>query len=410
LRLYLSVDVVGSTALKQRISKAEKLSGEAPAPAEPWFSPIVQFYREIEQRFFQEWQQYEQKISAKHLWPAGPSPEFWKGAGDELIYTKRLDDHREALVCIQAWMRAINEYRRTFKKNNPTLDLKSTAWIAGFPVHNAEVFFRQKATASEVGTGDGDPIYSNLSLLQKFYDGDTSITRDFIGPSIDTGFRLATLASPRKLVVSVDLALILAHTIPKQGAQFAKDFHPKLQIHYDGQISLKGVLGGAPYPVFWLDMAAEDELSKATDDLTGREPLDCQKVADFCEKFIGENPSFLTIPYIVSDKVEPLFQTVPERHTERIAALKAYWENETAKRGAEEKAALEEDEEQATDISQAIQDSILAIFKRQDDAGSSKVKSAALKSKSVQTKSKLKSVKKKAKSKSIPSPKKSKRR
>lgn len=382
LRLYLSVDVVGSTALKQKVSKAEKLSESAMAPAEPWFSPIVQFYRETERRFFQEWQQYEQKVAPKTQWPTGPAPKFWKGAGDELIYTKRLEDHREALVCIQAWMRALNGYRPVFKKNNPTLDLKSTAWIAGFPVHNAEVFFRQKATSDEITVSDGDPIYSNLVLLQKYYEdtSDKSTIRDFIGPSIDTGFRLATLASPRKLVVSVDLALILAHSIPKQGAQFAKDFHEKLQLHFDGEVGLKGVFGGTPYPVFWVDMAADDGLSKVTDDLTGREPLDCQKVASFCEKFITENASFIVMPYIVTDKVEPLFQTVPDRHKDRVTALKDYWRNETAKRGGEERAAtLEDDEEPAVDIEAEAEKAILEVFRSASGFRFRKVTPARLK-------------------------------
>ena len=239
LRLFLSVDVVGSTALKQRIPKREKAGEGKSVPAEPWFSPIVQFYREIERRFFQEWQQYELKIADKTKWPAGPAPEFWKGAGDELIYTKRLTDHRQALVCLQAWIRAVNAYRTEFKKLNPTLDLKSAAWIAGFPVHNAEVFFRSSAAEKEAVVEDGDPIYSNLVLLQKYRsaNSDNSIIRDFIGPSIDTGFRIATLASPRKLVVSVDLALILAHSIPKQRREFDKDFgYKKPQLHYDGDI------------------------------------------------------------------------------------------------------------------------------------------------------------------------------
>ena len=77
------------------------------------------------------------------------------------------------------------------KSQFPTLDLKSTAWIAGFPVHNAEVAFRieaGRATDSSIIDDEDDEVFSNLALLDKYYSGDTSLTMDFIGPAIDTGF------------------------------------------------------------------------------------------------------------------------------------------------------------------------------------------------------------------------------
>lgn len=332
LRLFLSVDIVGSTAFKQGKAAAQVLQGteSLDRPAEPWFSPIVQFYREIERSFSLEWQRYKNHIGPKNGWPPGANPEFWKGAGDELIYTKVLSDHREALACLQAWIRAVNDYRLHFKRSYPNLDLKSSAWLAGFPVHNAEVFFRSSVAGSE--TSDDDPIYSNLALHQTFYAKDEKeIIRDFIGPSIDTGFRLSGLATPRKLVVSVDLALLLVHATRIQQRDFG---YPQVKFHYDGRVPLKGVFGGAPYPVFWIDMAADNDLNVAEDRLAHTEAADSDRVMEFCELFIAQHASFFFRPYITKNP-DPYFTLMPDHHSDRLKKLQAYWESESERRQAE---------------------------------------------------------------------------
>lgn len=336
LRLFLSVDIVGSTAFKQGKAASQVAPSAEPPnlPAEPWFSPIVQFYREIERTFSKEWQRYRNHIGPKNGWPTGPDPEFWKGAGDELIYTKALTDHREALACLQAWIKAINDYRIAFKHNYPTLDLKSSAWLAGFPVHNAEVFFRSSVT-SDGDISDDDPVYSNLSLLQEHYlKRSHEIIRDFIGPSIDTGFRLSSLATPRKLVIAVDLALLLVHAARIQQRDFG---YPQISFHYDGRVPLKGVFGGAPYPVFWADMASNDELNVAEDRLAHTEAANSDRVMEFCELFIAQHGSFFFRPYIVGNS-EPYFAIMPDHHSERLQKLKAYWESESQRRQAESEA------------------------------------------------------------------------
>jgi hypothetical protein len=155
------------------------------------------------------------------------------------------------------------------------------------------------------------------------------------------------------------LALILAHSIPKQRKEFDKEFgYRKLELHYDGDVSLKGVFGGAPYPVFWVDMATDDELSKLTDDLTGRKPQDYAKVYSFCETFITNNQSFIILPYIFGD-AEPIFQIVPERHKDRVERLKTYWLQESAKRATEEKAAFVEElpsDENLQDVTKVVRE------------------------------------------------------
>jgi hypothetical protein len=345
LRLFLSVDIVGSTAFKQSAQSAEK-DRQTGKPAELWFEPIVQFYREIEREFTASWDRYATTVAPQYGWPSGKAPEFWKSAGDELIYSKVVTDHREALACLYTWIDAINRYREGFRNKYPELDLKSAAWLAGFPVHNAEVFFRASVSDAASAKDDDDSIYSNLSLLKQYYSTEPTEQgrpiRDYIGPAMDTGFRLATLATPRKLVVAVDLALMLARAREAQGLEYPKMTEYELmEFHYDGRQQLKGVLGGRPYPIFWVDMGVDDRLNSVEDALARKERVNPTQVIEFCELFIERHPAFLFRPYIAGD-TDPSFKAMPARHTERLVKLREYWKHERDKREGEKLSATME--------------------------------------------------------------------
>jgi hypothetical protein len=346
LRLFLSVDIVGSTAFKQaaRDRKVEKSStdGADPRPAEPWFSPIAQFYRGIERTFAKEWAICV-GLSQEVGWPTGHAPELWKSVGDELIYMKELNDHREALTTLNAWIRTVGSYRTRLKEQFKSLDLKTTAWIAGFPVHNAEVIFRSSVQGLGAAEDqDDDEVFSNLSLLSDYYEKQPNpdLTRDFIGPAIDTGFRLSQLSTPRKLVISVELAFILVHAVRTQPHEYK---YENLRFFFEGRHILKGVFGGLPYPVFWIDMGPSPKLEETEDVLNGKAPLNTDVVLAFCQEFIKENVTYCFTPYIVGN-LDPAFNKVPDHHQERLSGLKAYWEKEAQKREEEKRAGLEKAE------------------------------------------------------------------
>lgn len=339
LRLFLSVDIVGSTAFKQagkRRTKDEAKEEAQTPPAEPWFSPIAQFYKGMELALTREWLVAEAR-SNKINWPPGAAPELWKSVGDEVIYTKLLTDHRQALTTLNAWLKAVASYRIRLKAQFPSLDLKSTAWIAGFPVHNAEVFFRASSSTTSLSDDEGDEVYSNLSLLYEYYSHGTSVglTRDFIGPAIDTGFRLAQLSSPRRLVISVELALMLVHAVRTQPSDEQYDYE-KPSFFYAGRQSFKGVFGGLPYPVFWIDMHPSPHLERTEDKLNNAKPLGTDDVLEFCEAFIKDNSTYCFMPYIAGN-LEPAFSRVPAHHKDRLDGLRNYWESERTKREVERK-------------------------------------------------------------------------
>lgn len=336
LRIFLSVDLVGSTAFKQSNQSAfdEKRTASLEKPVEPWLSPIAQFYREIERIFAKRWSVYVESTADLVGWPKGDAPQLWKSAGDELLYTKVLNDHREALACVICWIETLREYRSVLKKRYPELDVKSAAWIAGFPVTNTEVIFRSSVAGEELLNEDDDPIYNNLRLIHKYYSNnkDEALTRDFIGPSIDTGFRVCGLATPRKFVLTIDLMLMIVHAIRTA----PPDLDVKsIEFHYQGRESLKGVFGGFGYPVFWLDMAHASELERIEDRLLNLSARNTDDIKRFCEEFIAENPTRIIVPYIIGNQ-DKYFDHPPDHHNERLSRMHDYYKNETERRAIEQ--------------------------------------------------------------------------
>jgi len=330
LRLFLSVDLVGSTAFKQANQTAFTSDAKATdTGVEPWFLPMAQFYKEIERIFARAWKAYVIGLAVELDWLPGPAPQLWKSAGDELLYVKEITDHRQALACVVCWKNAIEEYRPHLKDRYPSLDLKCTAWVAGFPVTNSEVVF-SKDLSSDAIKDDDDPVWVNLYLLHKYHEdpSDKNLTKDFIGPSVDAGFRLCALSSARKFVISVDLALMVVHAL---GSKPPKTPELNLAIRYDGRQSLKGVLGDKEYPVFWVDMAKDSSLDKLEDKLLKLNSGSLDEIKDFCEEFFSTNPSSIIIPYVKKNG-DKYFGAVPEIHSHKINALRQYWSGESQRR------------------------------------------------------------------------------
>lgn len=271
LRLFLSADLVGSTSFKQSGS----LPVAKPAPdasllklGAQWFDPIAQFYAQVERLFSEEWRAYVDEVVPVCHWPAPQAlPELWKANGDELIYVLEITQVGDAYAAVLAWIRTLRRYRESLLKGYPTLDIKAAAWTAGFPLGNVEVVFRRKV-GDRRDNDDPEERYGfdqarlvHYLRLERWHDeerrsgfgGATGLVKDYIGPSMDLGFRIAAKATPRKFAVTADLALIMAHASPPTSHftdKLSRPFFCPAPLHYDGGVDLKGVLGGNPYPFF----------------------------------------------------------------------------------------------------------------------------------------------------------------
>lgn len=307
LRLFLSADIVGSTALKQ--SQVTHLRDDKQKSDTPWFSIIQGFYIEARSAFLSEWQTISELNG--NLVPLGDNPRLWKTIGDEILFTKVLSDYRQLSIAINCWMRALRKVRSFLKTRDSRLDIKSTAWIAGFPVKNKDVVL---SNSSQLQSGVDDYFLESGKLLNKYYEKPDAdeVSIDFVGPSVDVGFRLAAHATARRFVVSVGIPYILSSAPINE--------ENEIRLHFGGTVQLKGVFGGLPYPLFWIDMGEDNTASKLEDALTRAIHCEARDVQKYCAAFYKENASYTFRPFIDED-LEHLLTQKPDWYDVHINRL-----------------------------------------------------------------------------------------
>ncbi len=316
--MFLSADLVGSTGFKQSPRFPLQLEAdEADVPPGPhWLASITDFYTDFGAEFARQWRLFADSADKAPKWPMGPSPEFWKGIGDEVVYVKELRDPKEVAGTVWVWMLSVQKYRSALKAKHPALDIKATAWIGGFPVNNSEVVFDLHLASAEMPADD--PRLSHFQKLEQYYAsnaGSAKYVRDFIGTSIDTGFRLSTKSTPRRMTVSIEVVLMITSTPPPKNK-----FGP-IRIYFEGYDTFKGVLAGKPYPVFWIDLyqTADDQLLAAAEDaLLKRIPGEEAKLREFCDRFIAANSQHLIRPFI-HDCNDESFKELPANYLEKLS-------------------------------------------------------------------------------------------
>ncbi len=259
LRLFLSVDVEGSTAFKQKTHvKAD----------EDWRYFFFDFFTRFPEQF-------QAKLAG--LVPDVQQVVPWKVLGDELVYSLLVTDLAKVFPVLDAFRQTLAGYQDAPKHGGSTiktnrLRLKGAGWLAGFPV-------------------------GNLMVVMKNANG--AETEDFIGPSIDTGFRLSRLSSHRHFTLSVELAWVILNQ------------DERLKLYYSGRKDLKGIMERDGYPHLWMDVfegMPKTELMTSEDALKWPEAADSDRLKSFCRHYIlshGE-PDFL--PFVFPH---------PEDHPER---------------------------------------------------------------------------------------------
>lgn len=295
LRLFFSADLVDATRYKQSRNV--------------WRPEILSFYRDFE---FILQTEHRAFVEAGH--PGLAAPALWKSNGDELLYVCELTSPNEAHALMYVWLAALERYRAGGVGDAEHLDVKSTAWIALFPAPNSEIFFRRGNFGPE-DQGARDPLIVQSEIRDEWYayPYGATITREFVGPSIDTGFRLTAWATPSRMIVSVDLAFLLMGT-QAEGLG-------RLQLNLSGCARLKGVACDQPYPTLWAPVGG-----RAPIDGVRPEPAvtDQRTIRAFCEAIIEQNYNSIT-PLFLEDGGADLFDWVPPYILKRIRRL---WDEE----------------------------------------------------------------------------------
>lgn len=203
LRMFLSVDVSGSTEYKNKHSKFNDYTKH-------WARFYKSFFEDFPSVFTAEY--YGQFKKSRRI------PSVWKCLGDEIIYQDKIIDSGESNKLVSAFCEAIAAYDdelRNGKFRDSGLRVKGTCWSAGFPIRNSVLL---------VPTSEDKQI------------------QDYVGPDMDIGFRLSKASRPGRVVVSMDVADILTQTNQVDPFVF----------HHVGWEVFKGVFGDKPYPIFWI--------------------------------------------------------------------------------------------------------------------------------------------------------------
>lgn len=263
LKLFLSVDIVGSTHFKGQNPKAD---------TPKWVELFIGFYSTFPDMLVQALAEVDHGLVKALL---------WKALGDELIFTVELKRRRDASKYVRAFAIALRSTAKNWHTSDDTakhaLHLKGAAWLVGFPVANVEIPLNRESSTA----GDTDDL-------------------DYIGPLVDIGFRLKDHASARKLILSADLAYMMIRS----------EMSASMVLHFDGEAVLKGVLGGSPYPIVWLDNdghpAAEHvgisaNLHRLKDELRNFRPANLDKLSEYLKCWLEGVNGCPPVPFICED-------------------------------------------------------------------------------------------------------------
>lgn len=261
VRIFLSVDLSGSTAFKNSGYGEERVEGETPR----WVLEFQNFYSHFPSAFKAEYQKQRTVASG-----SDPCPDVWKALGDELVFCGRVSNARSVATILHSFIETIHKFRKILFEKALPLNVKGAAWLAAFPEPNRAVNLR---------TRKAKDFLLSTEQLERAADN-TPSDFDFLGKAIDTGFRVGSTATPEKFSICVQLGTLLSSVPEGTGLNYT--------IYFDPPIMLKGVNQGNAYPVLYLDtlkhMPLEGVRSKERT-LLGQKAPDREQLSDYLRSY-----------------------------------------------------------------------------------------------------------------------------
>lgn len=263
LYLFLSVDVIGSTALKY--GKGSSI--------DDWYSFFTDFYVSFPDELKTHLEsEYDYRGNLQY------SPEklvIWKHAGDEILFYIEITQKGEIPCIVSAFKKTLEDWYTP----KVGLNVKGSVWTGQVP------FIDRKLTE------EGNPKF------------------DFIGPSIDCGFRLGKYASKDEIAISVEVADLLNDISWIQSS-----------LYYLKSENLKGVLGDKKYPIFVLKL---DGAKTAEYDYL-KSPCRQTNLDKYIEKY------YIEIEKDFSGKVSRIGKDIPSYLNTKVEVSNSIPESKTA--------------------------------------------------------------------------------
>lgn len=275
LRLFMSADLVGSTAFKANKKQSELRTGSA-SPA--WVDEFRAFYKDFPIAVTNSYRKIINASGDELSDYLHHHPLVWKTIGDEIIFCSRVHSVEHAAASVSSFLKALEQYSKQFEDDEKPLRLKGAGWLAAFPAPNISI------SISSDATDDSRSDVSDESENTESFEASADLRPnrfDFLGKGIDTGFRVAKNASEDRFVTSVQLGYVLARAAVKR--RFPHTFG------YHGRESLKGVIDGSPYPVVSVDTERSEikaKLKSREAALTGETGVQPHALHDFLETFM----------------------------------------------------------------------------------------------------------------------------
>lgn len=257
--LFLSVDIVGSTEYKQKNS---------------WGNIFDTFYEQFNASFMDSLSNCNLVDPDNNI----PKPEFWKYLGDEVIYKVIIEDKKDLAYYLDSFKRALNDIRKK-QFENINLDLKATAWTAGFPLKNSiiktkipfdkNMLVDKNNNIEKINTNNNHLLYNLV---------------DYIGPSMDVGFRITKFSSKNKFIIGRSLTILLLESGVTES----------FKIKFDGNKFIKGIED--LYPIIWIDMQSDESKTKE-DELIGKQLVNTNTLKEYLTSGIDDKNK----PYVIND-------------------------------------------------------------------------------------------------------------
>lgn len=263
VRLFLSVDLSGSTAYKDQ--------NDDPLDWVPVFSS---FYSDFLSLFRARYAEYCSQNGPYLQALSDRLPNVWKTIGDEIVFVNPVESCLQLAAYLHSFRSALAKYSADLKASpkKKQLDVKGNAWIASFPYPNQTI----------VMTGDADLITEEI---EQSADAQPS-GFEFLGPGIDAGFRISKNSKISFMTISPALAYLVCRI--SRNPDIGGGKVEPLPLYYLGSDSLKGVVKNDSYPIIGIDTERDEkrkQLAQRLNDLTGNGPADAEQLHLYLESF-----------------------------------------------------------------------------------------------------------------------------
>ena len=271
-RLFLSCDIINSTALKQIY------------PVN-WRKPFLALYYQFPRELLSA--QAQRQSTDLNF-------QLWKPIGDELIYQLSVKSERDIVRAVDTWLLAMSKFNESIffqtdddERGRDALRVKGGAFTATFPEPDSEASI-PRVPVEEYSYNEIENL-NDQAISQR---DDSKNLFDYFGPNIDAGFRILSNSSPDYFVCSVEVIWALL-----EGRSQVDDPGLTGHIHFLGLTDMKGVWRGNPYPLFAIDLNGDSPVRRAFKRMTSSELPESEIIA-YCNEVMSDSslPASLFLP------------------------------------------------------------------------------------------------------------------